>query len=80
MPTSPCGVCLIVSLPPALMQLTDAGLAISATGTWGLSDGEQAQLARARAQRVMVCVHPSSMLTGSRKYLAPFFARSAPHV
>jgi hypothetical protein len=55
-------------------------LAISATGTWGLSDGEQAQLARARAQRVMVCVHPSSMLTGSRKYLASFFARSAPHV
>ena len=31
------------------MQLTDAGLAISATGIWGLSDGEQAQLARAMA-------------------------------
>ncbi len=55
MPNSPCGVRLMISLPPALMQLTDAGLAISATGTWGLSDGEQAQLARAMAQRVAIC-------------------------
>ena len=55
MPTSPCGVRLMISLPPALMQCTDAGLAISATETWGLSDGEQAQLARARAQRVAIC-------------------------
>ena len=27
--------------------------------------------------RLTVCAQPSSMLTGSRKYLAPFFARSA---
>ena len=56
MPTSPCGVRWRVSLPPALMQWTDAGLAISIAGLVADSDGEQAQLARAITQRMAICV------------------------
>ena len=55
MPISPCGLRWMVSLPPALMQLTDAGLAISVAGVLADSDGLQALVARAMAQRVAIC-------------------------
>ncbi len=55
MPNSPCGVRLMVGLPPALMQCTDAGLAISVAGWVADSDGVQALVARAIAQRVAIC-------------------------
>ena len=55
MPNSPCGVRLMVSLPPALMQCTDAGLAISVVGLVAGSDGVQALVARAMAQKVAIC-------------------------
>ncbi len=55
MPNSPCGVRLKVSLPPALMQLTEAGLAMSVMGCVADSDGLHAQAARAMAQRVAIC-------------------------
>ena len=45
----------MVSLPPALMQLTDAGLAISVAGLVAGSDGVQALVARAMAQRLVIC-------------------------
>ncbi len=49
----------MVSLPPALMQLTDAGLAISLAGLVAGSDGVQALVARAMAiavvNRVAIC-------------------------
>ncbi len=43
----------MVSLPPALMQLTDAGLAISVAGLAAGSDGVQALVARAMAIAVV---------------------------
>jgi len=52
---SPCGVRWMVSLPPALMQCTDAGLAISVAGLVAGSDGVQALVARAMVQRVAIC-------------------------
>ncbi len=55
MPNSPCGVRWMVSLPPALMQCTDAGLAISVAGLVAGSDGVQALVARAMAQRLAIC-------------------------
>ena len=55
MPNSPCGVRWMVSLPPALMQCTDAGLAISVAGLVAGSDGVQALVARAMTQRVAIC-------------------------
>ncbi len=45
----------MVSLPPALMQCTDAGLAISVAGLVAGSDGVQALVARAMAQRLAIC-------------------------
>ena len=49
----------MVSLPPALMQCTDAGLAISVAGLVAGSDGVQALVARAMAiavvNRVAIC-------------------------
>ena len=45
----------MVSLPPALMQCTDAGLAISVAGWVAGSDGVQALVARAMVQRVAIC-------------------------
>ncbi len=45
----------MVGLPPALMQCTDAGLAISVAGFVAGSDGVQALVARAMAQRVAIC-------------------------
>ncbi len=49
----------MVSLPPALMQCTDAGLAISVAGLVADSDGVQALAARAMAiamvTRVAIC-------------------------
>ena len=49
----------MVSLPPALMQLTDAGLAVSVAGVLADSDGLQALVARAMAiavvNRVVMC-------------------------
>jgi hypothetical protein len=54
MPNSPCGLCLKVSLPPILMQFTDAGLAIPVVGLGPDSDGVQAPAARAMVQRVAI--------------------------
>jgi hypothetical protein len=45
----------MVSLPPALMQFTDAGLAISVAGWVAGSDGVQALVPRAMMQRVAIC-------------------------
>ena len=49
----------MVSLPPALMQCTDAGLAISVAGLVAGSEGVQALVARAMAiavvNRVVIC-------------------------
>ena len=49
----------MVSLPPALMQCTDAGLAISVAGLVAGSDGVQALVPRAMAiamvTRVAIC-------------------------
>lgn len=49
----------MVNLPPALMQCTDAGLAISVAGLVAGSDGVQALVARAMAiavvNRVGIC-------------------------
>jgi hypothetical protein len=45
----------MVSLPPALMQCTDAGLAISVSGLEADSYGVQALAARAMMQRVAIC-------------------------
>jgi hypothetical protein len=45
----------MVSFPPAMMQCTDAGLAISVVGLVADSDGVQATVARAMAQRVAIC-------------------------
>ncbi len=44
----------MVSLPPALMQCTDAGLAISVAGLAAGSDGVQALVARAMMQRMAI--------------------------
>ena len=55
MPNWPCGVRWMVSLPPALMQCTDAGLAISVAGLVAGSDRVQALVARAMAQKVAIC-------------------------
>jgi hypothetical protein len=59
MPNSPCGVRWMVSLPPELMQFTDAGLAVSVAGLVADSDGVQALVARAVAiamvTRVAIC-------------------------
>ena len=51
----------MVSLPPALMQCTDAGLAISVAGLVADSDGVQALVASAMAQRVAICGRCMSM-------------------
>ncbi len=45
----------MVSLPPALMQCTDAGLAISVSGLEADSYGVQALVARAMMQSVAIC-------------------------
>ncbi len=45
----------MVSLPPALMQCTDAGLAISVAGLVAGSDGVQALVTRAMVIRVAIC-------------------------
>jgi hypothetical protein len=51
----------MVSFPPALMQCTDAGLAISVEGWVADSNGVQALAARAMAQRTAICGRCMSM-------------------
>jgi hypothetical protein len=53
---SPCGVCLMLSEPPTLMQFTAAGLAISVAGGEAAFKGVQPQVARARAHKVAIRV------------------------
>lgn len=55
MPNSPCGVRWRASLPPTLMQLTEAGLGISVAGILAEPNGLQPPSAKARAQSVAIC-------------------------
>jgi len=68
MPNSPCGLRLKVSLPPMLVQFTDAGLAILVIGLGVVSDGVHALRAKTTAQ-IEICTHP---LVNSHKTLPQY--------